>query len=269
LDAAVAVAAGSGDGNAKAGAAPARRSSLFAAQQWQEKQAKSAKRKGLERAATQKALEKFKETDVKRKTEMRKTEAGDAAHVPVRKKQSGFLCCGGGEDDVKDPSMVPPTTPPREKTKEEKEVDRVIEIIRKKGRTYEEGTVVLSFDELCTELVKDEFPGVPSPTPQCAALIATLLRARLSGDVEYMLEEEEDEEEDDRADEDKALKRGKDEAVIITAQKAASLKPGERQRLEHAPPPLFTSDKPPGSRHLLGASRLITQARSRSGGAAA
>lgn len=182
---------------------PGRKASVFAAQQWQANQVQQVERKGLERAATQKALEKF----------AKKTEKAKEPKKEAKPKKGG--CCGGGDDVIEREA----TQKPREKTKEEKEIDAVVETIRSKGRTYEEGTVVLSFAELCAYIVTDEHQSVKPPTPQTKVLIATLLRARLTGEAEYSLEEEEEEEEGDRKDEDKALRHAKDDSVIITVQK--------------------------------------------------
>jgi hypothetical protein len=232
-------------------AKPNRKASVFAAQAWQEKQAKSEERKGKEKAAASQASQKFRRSEMRktemRRSEMRKTEMappepepGEEPPTPTRKKaRGGFLCCGGGADDVAEKSSngggeqssktVPAPAAPA-KTKEEREVADIVGLIRSKGRTYEEGTVVLSFDEIHNAMVKDEFPGVATPTPQTLTLTAALLRARLNGGLEYLLEEEEydDEDEDEREDEDKRLTRGKDDSVIITAQKASATAPGAK-----------------------------------------
>jgi hypothetical protein len=103
---------------------------------------------------------------------------------------------------------------PRGRSDAETEVNDVLRVVRTNGRKY--GTMVgLSFAELCSELAKDAPAGEETPsTPQALALTATLLRARLGGDVKYLLDwEDEDEEEED--DDEKRLVCGRDGEVRI------------------------------------------------------
>ena len=120
---------------------------------------------------------------------------------------------------VSPPSPAPPP--------EVDELEAVLSVMRSHGRCYGDDTVSLTFQELCEELVKDDAPGAADgPTPQLLALIATLLRARLDGAIEYEKDDEGDDDDDgdatgadenDEQDAAKLLTRGIDDFVVIRA----------------------------------------------------
>ena len=120
---------------------------------------------------------------------------------------------------------------PLEKGNHDGELERMLDALRASGRTYTEEDEIsysLSFVELCTELVGEDCSTLEEHTPQTRDVAATLLRARRSGAVKYVMDDEDEDddtgadEDDGRADAHKLLQPGdeNDNYVTVTRREA-------------------------------------------------